>query len=190
MKTKLLLLFWVVIPFTLLSQPFYDGISAFSAGIGYGNTFYGGKDYSASIPGLMAAFDHGVLYVPMGADVDGVLSVGLMAGWTYSKYSPPNWNNDLWLNYNVILIAARANYYFLFSDTFVPYLSLLGGYNISIHNWGGTALPFTNYDFKESAFALGALAGSRFYFSEYIGMFAEVGWGVNLFTLGVTFNMY
>lgn len=187
---KLLVLMGLMMPVVMAAQPYYDGVKSFSAGIGIGNTFYDGKYYHMVTPGITLAYDHGAVYVPMGADVDGLLGFGVMAGWSAARYEYPTWGDDLWINYNGIMLAARANYFFLFSDKFVPYAGLLVGYNISLHSWGGDAIPFQEYDFRDSGLALGALGGGRWYFNESVALFGEVGWGVNILTIGAAFNIY
>lgn len=62
------------------------------------------------------------------------------------------------------------------------------------HSWyrpdnSGNAIHSDNTD-NNLLFDLGVLVGSRYYFNDSFGIFAELGWGnAGFFTIGTTFNL-
>jgi len=87
-----------------------------------------------------------------------------------------------------ILTAARASYHFSFGgEKLDPYLGAMLGYNIASGKWASSSsIPYSGA--SAGGFIWGGHAGARYLFSEKIGVFAEVGYGVGNLNAGVTFK--
>ena len=112
-----------------------------------------------------------------------------ISGGAYVSYSSKKEPLGAWgdYKYSYILAAARASYHFSFGgDKLDPYIGAILGYNVASAKWSGSGTA------PASASAGGVLygghAGARYFFSEKIGIFAEVGYGVGNLNAGVTFK--
>ncbi len=79
-----------------------------------------------------------------------------------------------------ILFNAGANYHFYTEDKFDAYAGLFLGYN-KFDYAGLGASPSSTY--------FGAKLGGRYYFSDSIGGFAELGYGLANLNIGVAFKL-
>ncbi len=77
-----------------------------------------------------------------------------------------------------ILINAGANYHFYTEDKFDAYAGLFLGYNK--FDYSGFGSPSSTY--------FGARLGGRYYFSDSVGAFAELGYGLANLNVGVAFK--
>ncbi len=83
--------------------------------------------------------------------------------------------------YTYIIAGARASYHFDFGvEKLDPYLGAMLGYNVAKVNNSGVPAG--------GGIAYGGHAGARYYFTEKIGAFAEVGYGVANLTAGLAFK--
>ena len=88
-------------------------------------------------------------------------------------------------SYTYILTAARASYHFdLGVDKLDPYIGAILGYNIVSAKWTGVAVPGAN----AGAVIYGGHAGARYYVSDKIALFGEVGYGVGTLNAGISFK--
>jgi hypothetical protein len=169
------------------SQVFAKKQQAFNVGIGVGNTGYWGSYYSGFIPSVSASYEYGIVEVPMGSDLTGVISAGGYLGWSASKYSWNGSGNDHYLITD-FLIAARGNYHFRFHDQFDPYAGIILGVLIEGQKWVGDGVDPDENVASTTPFG-GAYAGARWYFTDNFAVFAEVGWQISVLTAGVTFKI-
>ncbi|WP_017256992.1 outer membrane beta-barrel protein [Pedobacter arcticus] len=80
-----------------------------------------------------------------------------------------------------IIAGVRASYHFDFGvEKLDPYLGAMLGYNKVSYDSGYTG--------SASGVAYSGHAGARYYFTEKIGGFAEVGYGVANLTIGAAFK--
>lgn len=194
-KVSLLLAFFVLVFFSAQAQTdnnFGEGSSAINVGIGFGNTIYTGADYKMGFPTISASYEYGLVEIPMGSKLHGVISIGGLVGFGGSKYEYKYWH---WGGYSVkttyFLVAARANYHFIFHDKFDPYAGIiLGGYfgNSKVTYDDGWNNTYPGYDANDSGFHGGAYVGARWFFTPAIAVFSELGWNISIFTAGVTFK--
>lgn len=172
-------------------EPFSKGSSAINIGIGFGNTIYTGAYYKMGFPTISASYELGIVEVPMGSSLKGIVSVGGLVGFGGSKYdySYGIYGYDVKTNY--FLIAARGNYHFIFMDKFDPYAGIILGYyfgNNKVTYGPGYPSNLPTYNGKTGGFHGGAYAGARWFFTPAFAAFAEVGWNVSILTLGATFK--
>ncbi len=130
----------------------------------------------------------GGLGLPISASVDygfkEKISLGGFVGFSTT-------NEDLGffkVNYTYILVGARAAYHFdLGVDKLDPYAGAMLGYNVA--NVGfepDPGPPFNNI--TAGGVILGGFAGARYYITDNIGAFAELGYGLGTATIGVAYK--
>ena len=168
------------------SQVFEKGSQAINLGIGLGNTGYWGSYYSGFLPSVSGSYEYGIVEVPMGSDLTGVVSVGGYIGWSASKYDQ-GWGNDYYLTTD-FLIGVRGNYHFIFHDKFDPYAGIILGVDVQASKWKGDG-DDPGVDYADTTPFGGAYAGARWYFTDNFAAFAEVGWQISVLTVGVSFKL-
>jgi hypothetical protein len=183
MKSKKNLLFSLVaglaFSFATQAQVYENGKNYLNAGIGVG-TFYRGLPFGLS-------YERGV--------TDDI-SVGGFFDYSAAKYSYGSlggfFGNSLDGRLTILFVGARASYHFN---------KLLNMDNNKVDLYGGAALGFRSVSWKyddedlnnnslfsdpySSGILFGIHAGARYMFSENIGGFAELGYGVSVLKLGL-----
>lgn len=149
-----------------------NGVNFLNAGIGLGSYgLYG----TGGLP-LTASFEHGF---------SKNISAGLEAGFIQRKYALDDWK------YTYFIIGARGSYHFneaLNIDN--PKLDVYGGLGLLYRHfkvkYGNGEL--NDYYGKASSgdMTVDLHAGGRYQFSDNLGAFAEVGYGISPLKLGIT----
>ena len=190
-KVSLLFAGLMLVFFTAQSQgdPFGKGSSAINLGIGFGNTVYTGSAYNMAWPTISASYELGIVEVPMGSSLKGIVGVGGLIAFGGSKYdySYGAWGYDVKSNYFVV--AARGNYHFIFHDKFDPYAGIILGYyfgNSKVTYTSGYPSYAPTWSGDDNGFYGGAYAGARWFFTPAFAVFSELGWNVAIFTIGAT----
>lgn len=170
---------------------FGKGSSAINLGIGFGSTIYYGAYYSMGFPSIAASYEYGIVEIPMGSSLTGVISVGGLVGVGGSKYDRSNSFYRYTVNTTYFLLAARGNYHFIFHDKFDPYAGIILGYYFGNNkydypdDWNSS---WHSYDENTGGFHGGAYVGARWFFSPAWAVFSELGWNISIFTIGGTFK--
>jgi len=188
---KRILLSIVLIPFLagfISAQPFAKDSQAINAGFGFGNVFLAGSYYKFTMPAIAVSYEYGLTEIPMGAHLNGVISVGGFIGFANNKYVYPYWQ-DVELVYNTFQISARGNYHFIFHDKFDTYAGIHLGYAMINSKWKGDG-TVPDYSAVSSKFAGGGYIGGRYYFNDSWAVYAEIGWTLYVFGFGVTYRLY
>ncbi|MFI3294141.1 MAG: outer membrane beta-barrel protein [Rikenellaceae bacterium] len=87
------------------------------------------------------------------------------------------------MTYTNILIGVRGNYHFNISDSFDVYAGLILGYNAA----SASSDP-DGWDVSVGGMIFGGQVGTRYCFSDKWAAFAELGYGLGLFSLGATYS--
>lgn len=160
---------------TLVAEgPYNQNNSDLNIGIGLGSTLVG----SMTIPPISASYEVGIT---------DKISAGGYLGFaaTEDKWG---WGSDDWTwKYTNIIIGARGSYHFYNEDKIDAYGGLMLGYNI-VSVTTPSAYHGGSYSASGSEFVYSIHGGGKYYFSDSFGAFAELGYGVTYFTLGVTFK--
>jgi len=177
-KKTIFIFLSVAIASAVNAQPFQKGTTAANAGIGLGTALGGlGK----ARPAISVSVDHG--FWDIGGP--GVISLGGYLGNTGYKYTDAGYT----AKWNYIVVGARGAYHYNgFTD--LPNLDVYGGamlaYNIVKYKTeGGGADLSNNYG---SGIGLSGFLGGRWFFTDNIGAYAELGYGVSVLAIGVTFK--
>lgn len=113
-----------------------------------------------------------------------------ISGGIYAGYSSKTQNVVIadW-KWTHIMGAARASYHFNFNvDKLDPYVGVMLGYNYAKGKWsngGGAGWP----EPSAGGVIYGGHAGARYMFSNKMGVFAEVGYGIGNLNAGITFKL-
>ncbi len=187
MKKLSIIVLFLLAGIQLLAQPFEKSSQAINAGIGFGNTNYFGTLYEGFIPSISGSYEYGIVEVPMGSELTGVVGVGGYLGWSASKYGSYYGSSD---HYNVVdfIIAARGNYHFIFHDKLDPYAGIWFGANIQSSKWKGDGSD-PDVDFTGGGPTGGAYVGARWYFTDNIAVYSEIGYLISVFNVGATFKL-
>ena len=172
-----------------IAQPFAKGNHAINLGFGLVNVKYWGAYYKGFTPSVSASYEMGIVEVPMGTQLTGVVGVGGYIGWSTSKYEY-NWINQYY-RYNNIWIGVRGNYHFIFHDKLDPYVGILVGADISTGGWRGDP-PYPSssvYKPTSSGVIGGAYVGARWYFTDNLAVYAELGYLISVLNFGITFKI-
>ena len=148
-------------------EVFHKGTTAINAGIGLGSYYN-----SLSIPPLSVSLDYGN---------NGSISVGGFAGYAASSFS--GWTADK-VTVSYAVLGGRGAFHYQFAPKLDTYAGLMVSYDIVSSNYDA----FSNY-IKSSHIDWSLFLGARYFFTEKIGAFAELGYGFYNLNLGVTFKL-
>lgn len=167
------------------AQIFGVGDKDINAGLGIGSTLYSGSGYTTGVPPISASFDIGIK-----DDIGpGVIGVGGYIGYSSFKYEYSGFGWNYSWKYSALLIGARGTYHYELLD--------------NIDTYGGIMIYYRNYTIKEtgdntftgSYSSLGSgldfafFAGGKYYFSDNLSVFAELGYSVAWLTIGVSMRL-
>lgn len=169
------------------AQVFEKGSSVINLGLGFGNTNYFGSYYSGFLPSFAGSYEYGIVEIPMGSTLTGVISAGGYLGWSLSKYNK-YWTNDDYYLTNSIVLAARGNYHFIFHDKLDTYAGIALGVNMETQKWHGDGSD-PDVDVAETKPFVGVYVGARWYFSDNFAVYSELGYLVSVFNIGVAFKL-
>lgn len=178
MKKAIFILMAVVMATLANAQPFQKGTTAVNAGIGLGTALGG---LGTARPAISASLDRGIW--ELGGP--GVISLGGYVGNTGYKYTDMGYT----AKWNYVIVGIRGAYHYNgFTDA--PNLDVYGGamlgYNIvSYKAEGGGADLAHNYG---SGLGFSGFLGGRWLFGESLGAYAELGYGVSILAVGLTFK--
>lgn len=194
---------------------FSEGVNMFGVGVGFAgglggasslvNAFaYSGSSYSASSsPGIRVTWDHGK---------NDHISYGLIFGYqsttftdnytesTMTGFDPntgfPIYSNESYTDkykLSLITFAARGAYHFGGSAKFDPYIGILLGYASASFSFSSTDPGAGSESISATGLALGAQLGANYYFSDHIGVYAELAFATNysenIVNVGLSFKL-
>jgi opacity protein-like surface antigen len=156
---------------------FVKGDKVVNLGIGLG-TYYGGY-FRSVIPPLAASVEYGMkdnLF-----DVENLnFGLGGYVGFYSSRY------RYLDYGYTTIVLGVRGSLHYPFVEKLDTYAGLLLGprINIATGAYSGTYVSAPG-----SPLAFDTYVGGRYYFSEKMAVFGELGYGIAYLTLGVALKL-
>lgn len=161
------------------AQTYEAGKNVISAGLGLGSglTSYGPSSLS---PGFNLQYERGIWEAG-----PGVISLGGYLGFKGYKFSDQN-VTEKW---NYTIVGARGAYHYTGLD--VENLDLYGGLMLSYNNLSfsyssnGAGYGAGSYG---SYLGLSAFVGAKYFFSGDLGAFAEIGPGVDILNIGLSYK--
>ena len=146
------------------AQSYEKGTKVFNLGVGVGGYY----DFGFGSPGVSASFEVGGWKT---GDF-GVIGLGAYGGARFIL-------NEYIEDYAIIAVGPRATYHF----TVIPVEDL------DVYAAVQIVFIFATYEDALSVFSSfnsGAIVGTRYYFSENFGVFAELGYNLNYLTAGIS----
>lgn len=173
----------IVVLFSALAvnaQTVKEGDILLNAGIGLGT--YDTSDLS--FPALAVSVDY--MAQDNLFDDKSSLSLGGYAGyyrqsWGGTFVGPNGQTMDLSRSANTFILGVRGDLHYRFIDKLDTYGGLMLGYKNSSISSGGTSI-------SNGKFQFGLHLGARYFFTDKIGAFAELGYGVSVLELGASFK--
>lgn len=185
-RTIILCLLLIAFSASLHAQSFMKGNSALSLGLGLGSSI---GNYSGSqTPAISLQYEKALWDV----GGPGVISLGGYLGYKAFKYSGNSGSFKYSQKWNYTIIGLRSAYHYngINADNLDVYGGLMLSYNILKYkysdNSGSNSFNGGNYG---SAAGLTLFVGGRYFFSDKVAAFAELGYGVSYLTLGLTFKL-
>ena len=156
-------------------EVFQKGTTAINAGIGLGSYYSG-----ITIPPLSISLDYGVADNLINGN-NGSISVGGFAGYTASSHTYGAYKST----FSYIALGGRGAFHYQFAPKLDTYAGMMISYDII-----STPDSWANYVWSYgSRVDWSIFLGARYFFTEKIGGFAELGYGFYNLNLGVTFKL-
>jgi hypothetical protein len=159
------------------AQLFAKGDKVINLGIGV-PVFLNGSGYETRLPLVSGSFDYGIL----DDLIDGKASIGVggYLGHTANRFKyVGNYEYD----FSYLLIGPRASFHYHLIDELDTYGGLMFGYNIVSSSGNGQFKPNNHSRFMSALYI-----GARYYFAGNISAFAEIGYGISLIEVGLSFK--
>lgn len=184
LKTTIAIIFFSgILSIHTNAQIFEVGQKDLSFGIGFGSPWVN-TGYYSTIPPISAAFDYGLRddYGP------GVISVGGYAGIAGYRYEYPS--IDFGWTYTTAIFMGRAAYHYSFTDNLDTYAGMGVGFRTVTSSEYGTKPEEGTYVADSGLKMAGTLYfGAKYYFADNFAGYAELGYGISIFTLGVSLRL-
>jgi hypothetical protein len=165
------------------AQSFDKGTKVASLGIGIGSSL-GSFDYSTQIPGISLMYEQGIAQ----AGNVGVIGLGGYVGYKSFSWETKSGTIESKSKWNYTIIGLRGALHFTGIDK--ENLDLYGGvmasYNLLNYSYeDNTGFNSGNTGNFGNSAGLTLFAGARYYFSDNLAAFAELGYGVAYLNLGL-----
>jgi hypothetical protein len=146
----------------------------------------------AGLYGVYGSSDFPPISVGLQFGVHERISVGGLIGYSSSSYGFGYRGNIYNWSYSYFFIGARGEYHLVYPQVDIPknldlYGGLTLGFNIVTVSEPIERVP--GYAAEGSYALFGFHIGGRYYFSESIGAFLELGYGVGVVTIGASFKL-
>ncbi len=186
-KTAKLLTVTVLVAVLIVSngnaqeKKFIKGDKNISLGVGFGSPWIGDGN-SMTFPPVSASFDYG-LRDDLGPGVIGIGGLIGVAGYRYDNLPYYAWS------YTTVIVGARGTYHYQLVDKLDTYGGLMLGFRVISSKKYGEWAHAEYYDDDDVKLAGAFFVGAKYYFTENLAAFGELGYGVGIFTMGVTYKI-
>ena len=157
-------------------EVFHKGTTAINAGIGLGSYYSG-----ITIPPLSVSLVFGVVVNLINGN-NGSISVGGFAGYAASSHTYGAYKTT----FSYIALGGRGAFHYQFAPKLDTYAGLMVSYDIVS---ASSNLDYAGASVATSGINWTLFLGGRYFFTEKIGGFAELGYGFYNLNLGVTFKL-
>jgi hypothetical protein len=161
------------------AQAFENGDNVLSVGLGLGGA-YSGLHYG-STPGISLQYEHGNWDI----GGPGVISLGGYLGYKGFRHEEAGYA-EKW-NYTIIGLRSAYHYNGIDAKELDVYGGVMLSYNILSYS---SSFPASyHYGGYGSELGFSIYLGGRYYFTDNVAAFLEVGYGISLGTIGVAFKL-
>ncbi len=186
---RLIILSVLILSFGLVkAQPFEVGTNVLGLGVGLGGHYsYWGIGYSAT-PALGISYDHGIKD-GVGPGVIGIGGYFGYKGMSYDYFYSNYYYDKKW-TYLIFGLRGTYHYNFNLDDN----LDLYGGLMLSYNNISYKYSSNDPYNYYTGGNYPGYVdfslfVGGSYYFTDKIGAFMELGYGIAYWTIGLDFKL-
>lgn len=172
----LFLLFVISLPNYSYCQIFKNGSNDINLSVGMGSTFLQSGNTIAFAP-ICLTFDHGI--------VDNIMEKGSIGIGGLFGYSSSNFNNQF-SSYTATnwTISARGTFHYPLVDRLDTYGGILIGYNIV-----GIKITGFNAGIPVSGPMTGIFIGAKYYFTNDLAIFSELGYNISWLNFGISLKL-
>jgi len=174
--------FGMIVSASAQQPTFLKGDNVVSLGVGLGGYLGTGNWTGTGVkktPLLTASFDHCIIDNLF--DEKSSIGVGGLIGYKSIKWV------DYWKS-TYFVLGARGTFHYALVDKLDTYAGLHLGYDIANSKWIGSGSSHGHTTYGASGFSYGFFAGARYYFTDAIAVFAELGYGYSVLNVGVSFK--
>jgi hypothetical protein len=130
--------------------------------------------------------------LPLGASyeygISDKIGVGAYVGYASKEFNLGAFGGDYKVTYT--LIGVRGNYHFYNEGKIDAYGGVLVGYNAaSIKYSNGTPTYFGYVEPTYGGTVFGGQVGARYYFTDSLAAFAELGYGIGYLNVGLAYKL-
>jgi len=169
---------------TAQDDVFQKGDVVIHAGVGLGS-YLGGTGYKSTLPPIIISGEYGLTDALIKKTGKGYVGVGGYLAYSANKYEIGTYDNDKYgWKYSYIIVGARGAFHYQFIPKLDTYAGVMLGYNIASSSYYGYS-GYTGTASSAGGFAYSGFAGARYYFSDKLAVFAEVGYGIAALELGI-----
>lgn len=159
---------------------FGTGHKSLHFGLGFGSGGFAAAGGTVTLPPVQLRYEFAVTPKISVAAIVAAASVEF----SMPSYGSGGYGTDVW-EYNYLMFGGRGNYHFATSEKFDPYVGATLVYNsVSVSDESSTVT-----DVSAGGILAGAQIGANYYFSPKFGAWAEVGYGIGLFNVGITLKL-
>jgi hypothetical protein len=180
LKAVFVFLFGLSFSGVMNAQLFSKGDKVINLGIGV-PSYLGGNGYETKIPLVSGSFDYGLF----SGLLEGKASIGV-GGYLAYTANRFKFAGDYGYDYSYLIIGPRAAFHYNPIDNLDTYGGLLLGYNIVGSSAYGNGQH--NKPDNSSRFIPALYVGARYYFTNSIAAFAEIGYGISLIEVGLSYK--
>lgn len=155
-----------------------------SLGIGIGRTFGTGLYTTGRVPPVSISYEQAVV-----EDVleKGVIGVGGYLAYSSYRYEYALFGSEWGWNYTNIIAAAQGAFHYPLVDKLDTYAGVLLGYRISTSSEFGDVPSGSSS--ASGGIVFSGYLGGRYYFTDNLAGFVQVGYGIAYLTLGISFKL-
>lgn len=160
---------------------YHVGTNVASVGIGLGSSL-AGYTYGSQTPAISLQYERGLWNAG-----PGVISLGAYLGFKGYSYNYNDFGYPYSEKWNYTIVGIRGAYHFtgIKTKNFDLYAGIMLADNILKYSFTYNGGPGTAPGSYGSSTGFSLFVGGRFYFTNNIGAFAELGYGISYLTLGV-----
>ena len=164
-------------------EVFVKGDKVAHAGFGIGS-YLGGSGYTSTVPPVLISAEYGVTDALLN-NGKGYVGVGGYMAYSANKYNAGSYNGaDYGWKHSYIIIGARGAFHYQFVDKLDTYAGAMLGYNIASSSYFGNS-GYNGASNSVGGVTYTSFVGARYYFTDKIAAFGEVGYGIAALELGV-----
>ena len=151
---------------------FVKGDKVFHAGLGFGS-YLGETGASSLTPPVLVSGEYGITDALL-SNGKGYVGLGGYLAYSADEYKFSGYKYKC----TNVIVGARGAFHYQFVDKLDTYAGVMLGYNAA-------SIDDKNLDLSYGGFTHSSFVGARYYFTDKIGAFGEIGYGIAALELGV-----